>query len=68
MGFYMKVNRKQLSVESLHGDHEQADKLYWHGRTPMERLRAVQINRQVAYGQTNIAERLQRVLEIAERS
>ena len=61
----MKINRMQLSVVNLRD--EQGDTLYWHGRTPAERLRAVQINRRVAYGRANIAKRLQRVLEIAER-
>ena len=64
----MKLDRKQLVIETLHGGAEFSDRTYWEKRTPLERLRAVQIGRQVAYGHTNASRRLQRILEVADRS
>ena len=66
-GVTMKVDRKTLQVEDMHADAEASDRTYWRARTPQERLRAVQIDRQVAYGRANTSRGLQRVLEIAER-
>jgi len=63
----MKVDRETLQVEDLHGDAEASDRAYWRACTPLERLRAVQIDRQVAYGRASTSRRLQRVLEVAER-
>ena len=60
----LKVDRKTLSVASLHDSNDDA---YWQTRTPEERLRAIQINRQAAYGKPNATGRLQRVLEVVKR-
>lgn len=62
----MKVARNQLSIAKLHA--KTPDRRYWLGLAAGERLRAVQINRQVAYGRANVARRLQRILEVVERS
>lgn len=58
----MKVNRTIVAVVDLHSS---TDDRYWRMQTPMARLRAVEINRQAAYGHA-YSKRLQRVLEIAE--
>jgi len=63
----MKVDRETLQVERLHGDADASDRAYWSARSPLERLRAVQSDRQVAYGRASASRRLQRVLEVAER-
>ena len=60
----MNVDRTRLTVVDL---RDTSDRAFWRVRTPFERLRAVQINRQVAYGRTSTSERLQRILEVAER-
>ncbi len=63
----MKLDRTQLVIEDLHGRAELSDRTYWENRTPMERLRAVQIDRQVAYGRASASRRLQRILEVVDR-
>jgi len=61
-----KVNRRVFEVTSL---FEQTDeKRFWLTRTPAERLQAVERMRQVLYGYDPSTARLQRVLEIAQRS
>ncbi len=62
----MKVDRTKLVVDDL-GAADASDRAYWRDKTPVERLRAVQQDRQVAYGRASTARRLQRVLEVAER-
>jgi hypothetical protein len=61
----MKLDRAKLSIMDLHA--KSPDKGYWRRRTAIERLRAVQMDRQVAYGRANTTRRLQRILEVAER-
>ena len=60
----LRVDRKALSVASLHGSSDDA---YWQSRPPADRIRAIQINRQAAYGKSNATGRLQRVLEVVKR-
>ncbi len=45
---------------------EPDDRAYWHGRTPEERLRHVELLRCINYGPA-AATRLQRILEISDR-
>ena len=59
-----KVDRKALSVASLQDETD--ERVYWHSRTPQERLRQVEMLRRINYGHRATA-RLQRVLEITER-
>jgi hypothetical protein len=61
----MKVDRNIISVSTL---HDNSDNKYWHSRTPTERLVALQINRQAAYGEENASEGLQRVFEVVKSS
>lgn len=62
----MDIDRTQLSIVDLH--NSDADSEYWFRKTPIERLRAVQVNREAAYGKGRSSQGLQRVLEIIERS
>jgi len=62
----LKINKKAFSVSSL--SDESDDKLYWLSKTPHERLMATELMRQINYGYDPTTARLQRVLEIAERS
>ena len=60
----MKVDRTRLQILDL---HRQSDDRFWRAQAPVERLRAVQVNREVAHGRPRLSQRLQRVLEIAEQ-
>jgi hypothetical protein len=59
-----RVNRNVFSVSSL----EEAEKdtlAYWRQRTPDERLEALELSRQIAYGYDPTARGLSRFFEIA---
>ncbi len=56
------VDRQAFSVTSVSNETE--DTAYWHARTPQERLRAAELNRQVVYGYGLAPPRFQRVLEV----
>ncbi len=61
--FPAKINKKVLSTAPLFDKSDLT--LYWHSRTPHERLQYIEILRQMNYGYY-AASRLQRVLEFAE--
>lgn len=42
------------------------EKTYWHSRTPQERLQALELMRQRAYGYDPATMRIQRVLEVVQ--
>ncbi len=61
--FSLKIDKTAVSTASL---FDKSDlKIYWHSCTPHERLRYIEILRQINYGDT-ASSRLQRVLEFAE--
>jgi len=60
----LKVDRTVISVGSIFDESD--EKTYWLSRTPAERLEALELYRQIAYGYDPNTLRLQRVLEIAE--
>lgn len=60
----MKIDRSAISCGNIH--EESDEKAYWLSRTPEERLEALELYRQIAYGYDLNTLRLQRVLEIAE--
>ncbi len=60
-----KVDRRAFSVTSL-AEAEQEDLAYWRSRTPDERLEALELSRQIAYGYDPTARRLSRFFEVAE--
>jgi len=63
---FPKLQRTAFTVGSL---FEKSDeKSYWLSRTPYERLEAVELMRQIIYGYDPSAIRLQRVLEVTQRS
>lgn len=61
---FPKVRRDVFKVTSLSCRSD--DKEYWLSKTPEERLEAVELMRQIIYGD-EAAKRLQRVLEVAQR-
>jgi len=60
-----RVDRTAFSVSSL-AEAEQADLEYWRQRTPDERLEALELSRQIAYGYDPTARGLSRFFEVAE--
>jgi hypothetical protein len=60
-----KLDNTAFSVASL--TDESDEKRYWLTKSPYERLRALELMRQIIYGYDPSTERLQRVLEVVER-
>ena len=58
-----RVDRRAFSVSSL-DDAEKETLAYWRQRTPDERLEALELSRQIAYGYDPTARRLSRFLEV----
>lgn len=58
------VDKNAVSIQSL--DEPSDEKDFWIAKTPAERLRAVELMRQIIYGYDPASTRLQRVLEIAQ--
>lgn len=61
-----KLDRSDFTVFSSSAEVEAADRAYWHSRTPQERLAALELMRQKAYGYDPATARLQRVIEIVK--
>jgi hypothetical protein len=61
MGAY-KLNKRIMKVSLLKDDDEKA---YWLSRTPIDRLKAVEINRSIVYGYGDTAPRFRRFFEVA---
>jgi hypothetical protein len=61
-----RVDRRFFSVVSSFEEAEKADLAYWRSRTPDERLEALELSRQIAYGYDPTARRLSRFFEIVE--
>jgi len=62
-----RIDREAFSVISVE-DQDEDEIRFWRDKTPDERLQAVELTRQILYGRDAATARLQRVLEIAERS
>ena len=62
---FPKLNKEIFSVSQTFDDHE--EKTYWWSRTPHERLQHLEMLRRINYGHL-AAERLQRVLDVAQFS
>ncbi len=61
-----KIDRNALSVTTLEGQDEE-EKKYWKKKPPAERMKALEITRQIIYGYNPDATRLQRFFEVVER-
>ena len=59
------MDKTAFSVGSL--DDKGDEKAYWQSKTPEERLAAVELMRQIAYGYDPSTTRLQRVLSVTRR-
>jgi hypothetical protein len=63
---FPKIDRTAFSVTTFE-EAEREDKEYWFSKTPRERLQHMELLRRINYGSSATA-RLQRVLEIAQRT
>jgi hypothetical protein len=61
------IDRSAFSVSSF-DEAAQDDKAHWLSRTPQERLAALERMRQINYAYDPVSDRIQRTLEVAERS
>ena len=61
-----RIDKTALIVTGLNDTSE--EKNYWHNKTGVERLNAVELNRKMVYGNDRVASRLQRFLEVIELS
>ncbi|HVF27057.1 MAG TPA: hypothetical protein VM943_02375 [Pyrinomonadaceae bacterium] len=62
----MTMDKTAFSVASLSDDSDEVD--YWLTKSPQERLRGVELMRQVVYDYQPSSARLQRVLTVAKLS
>jgi hypothetical protein len=60
-----RMDKTAFSAGTL--DDEGNEKAYWLSKTPEERLAAVELMRQIAYGYDPSTTRLQRVLSVTQR-
>ena len=60
-----RVDRNAFAVMTLQ-EAERADRDYWRACTPDERLAALELSRQIAYGYDPAARRLSRFFEVVE--
>jgi hypothetical protein len=60
-----RVDRQAFAV-TFFAEAEEADRQYWRSRTPDERLEALELSRQIAYGYDPTARGLSRLFEVAE--
>jgi hypothetical protein len=58
-----KLNKKVVVMSSL---DETDEKDYWQSRTPIDRLKAIEINRRIVYGYAHTSPRFQRFFEVAQ--
>ena len=62
---FAKLDRTAFSAGSLLEPSD--EKAYWLSKSPYERLKAVELMRQIVYGYDPSTTRLQRVFEVAQR-
>ena len=61
---FARVDRTAFRVDNLYDESD--EKAYWKSKSPIERLEALELMRQVIYGYDPATARLQRVFEVAE--
>jgi hypothetical protein len=65
----VRIDKSAFKVFSSFAEADAEDRAYWHSRTPEERLIALELMRQSAFGYASLsAARLQRVFEVVRRT
>ena len=59
-----RLDRSAFEVVPL--DEDRNDREYWRTKSPLERMEALELTRQIVYGYDPATTRLQRVFEVAE--
>jgi hypothetical protein len=62
----LEVDKTSMVISSL--DEPNDELVYWSTKTPIERMVAIELMRQILYGYDPTSTRLQRVLTITQRS
>ena len=62
----MEESKEYVEVKRMVDEAKALGPTYWHSRTPQERLRALELMRQEAYGYNPATTRIQRVFEVAQ--
>ncbi len=63
---YLHVDKTTMVVSSLNDPTDEIT--YWSTKSPIERLAAIELMRQIVYGYDPTSTRLQRVLTITQRA
>ena len=63
---HLKVDKTSMVISSL--DEPTDEIVYWSTKTPIERMAAIELMRQIIYGYDPTSTRLQRVLTITQRA
>jgi hypothetical protein len=63
-GSSFKFDKTVFSIRSL--ADEGNDKEYWHSKSPLERLEAMELMRQLNYGYNPVTDRVQRIFTIID--
>jgi hypothetical protein len=63
---YLNIDKTTMVISSL--DDPTDEIAYWSTKSPIERLAAIELMRQIIYGYDPASTRLQRVLTITERT
>ena len=63
---HLKMDRTTMVVSSL--DEPTDEAIYWSTKTPLERMAAIELMRQIIYGYDPTTTRLQRILTITQRA
>jgi hypothetical protein len=60
-----KLDKTVFSIGS-HAEHKRAERAFWLSKTPLERLEALELMRQLNYGYNPLTDRVQRILKVVE--
>jgi hypothetical protein len=60
----IKIDKTVFTVASIFDPSD--EKQYWLSKTPLERLQAIELMRQIIYGYNPATTRLQRVFEVTQ--
>ena len=59
-----RLDRSAYAIGSMDDDREEVE--YWRARSPEERMKALELMRQIIYGYDPATARLQKVFEVVE--
>lgn len=63
-----EMDKTAVTVATSFEEADAQDRAYWHSKTPQERMEALEQMRQMNYDYDPVSDRIQRTLEVVERS